>query len=404
MVTETSGARVLSVDLLRGIDVLLMLFVNEMAGVQGTPAFLLHKPHDTDGMTLTDVVFPAFLFIIGMAIPLALGARLKAGRPRSLVWRHVLARTAALLVMGVLMINAEQASHGLLPPDLWNVLMTVGVALVWKASVGAGDGNLRIIGFVLLIVLAFLYRTDTGSGLIQLRPSWWGILGLIGWAYLVAASIYLLVEDRPAVLLGFMALLYCLYLADEAGQVGWLAPVRQLLDVGSVLGSHAAVVVSGAVLGTMIKAQPSGSAPGLARQALGYSAGLAAAGLLLHSLHGLHPAFWINKPMATVPWCLLCSAITGAAWVIVFVVVDIRGFRRWPTVVPVAGENALVAYFLAPFLLSIFALCTSLFGGVNPYEALGRSTFVGFVRSAAFAWIVVRICGWLRSRGIYMRL
>jgi hypothetical protein len=35
--------------------------VNEIAGVPETPAFLLHKPADADGMTLTDVVFAAFL-------------------------------------------------------------------------------------------------------------------------------------------------------------------------------------------------------------------------------------------------------------------------------------------------------------------------------------------------------
>jgi len=40
--------------------------VNEISGVQGTPAFLLHKPATVDGITATDVVFPAFLFIAGM--------------------------------------------------------------------------------------------------------------------------------------------------------------------------------------------------------------------------------------------------------------------------------------------------------------------------------------------------
>ena len=59
-------SRVVSVDLVRGWDVWLMLFVNEMAGVTGTPAFLRHMPATADGMTITDVVFPAFLFITGM--------------------------------------------------------------------------------------------------------------------------------------------------------------------------------------------------------------------------------------------------------------------------------------------------------------------------------------------------
>jgi GH18 family chitinase len=93
--------RVLSIDLLRGADVLLMLFVNEVAGVRGAPRFLLHTPQGADGMTITDVVFPAFLLITGMAIPFALGGRLRRGQTRAAVLRHVLTRTLALLVMGV---------------------------------------------------------------------------------------------------------------------------------------------------------------------------------------------------------------------------------------------------------------------------------------------------------------
>ena len=74
--------RVLSIDLLRGADVLLMLFVNEVAGVTEAPAFLLHKGADADGMTVTDLVFPAFLFIVGIAVPFALGGRLRRGESR----------------------------------------------------------------------------------------------------------------------------------------------------------------------------------------------------------------------------------------------------------------------------------------------------------------------------------
>ena len=51
-------ARIRSIDLLRGVDVLLMLFVNEVAGVAGAPSFLRHKGPTDDGMTITDLVFP----------------------------------------------------------------------------------------------------------------------------------------------------------------------------------------------------------------------------------------------------------------------------------------------------------------------------------------------------------
>ena len=123
--------RIRSIDLLRGVDVLLMLFVNEVAGVTGAPSFLRHKGPADDGMTITDLVFPAFLFIVGMAIPMALGARLRRGETPLQVLRHVVARSAALVVVGVLMVNAEHAVAGWLSVPAWNVLMTLGVLLVW---------------------------------------------------------------------------------------------------------------------------------------------------------------------------------------------------------------------------------------------------------------------------------
>jgi hypothetical protein len=220
------GTRLLSIDLLRGLDVLLMLFVNEMAGVRGAPAFILHAPPGADAMTLTDVVFPAFLFIVGMAVPFALGGRLRRGASRASVWSHVRARTLALLVIGVLMVNGEEARDGLVSAPLWIVLMTVAVVLAWPAPAPDPAGRrrqraLRAAGFVLIVVSALLYRGGEASGLVQIRPHWWGILGLIGWSYLVAAGLYLLVGERPGVLAGFVSLLYCLYLAPfSAGLSG----------------------------------------------------------------------------------------------------------------------------------------------------------------------------------------
>jgi heparan-alpha-glucosaminide N-acetyltransferase len=173
--------RVLSIDLLRGADVLLMLFVNEVAGVTGAPAFLLHKTADADGMTITDLVFPAFLFIVGIAVPFALGARLRRGQSQVEVLRHVVTRALALVVMGVLMVNAEHGVGGVLSAPVWNVLMTLGVLLVWGAP-DEGWGRLRkpwlvAAGVALLVFVALAYRGVDATGFIQLRPYWWGILG-----------------------------------------------------------------------------------------------------------------------------------------------------------------------------------------------------------------------------------
>ena len=69
---ETSASfRIASVDTLRGLTILLMIFVNDLG--HAAPSWMHHiQPPNADGMTLADVVFPAFLFIVGVSIPLAL--------------------------------------------------------------------------------------------------------------------------------------------------------------------------------------------------------------------------------------------------------------------------------------------------------------------------------------------
>jgi hypothetical protein len=310
--------------------------------------------------------------------------------------------------MGVLMVNAEHGVSGVLSAPAWNVLATLGVLLVWGVP-ESGWGRirkpwLRAAGVALLLFVALAYRNPEISGWIHLRPYWWGILGLIGWAYLGVATVYLLAGDRTAILAGAVALFYCVALADAAGSLAWLSALRPL--AGPVVGTHGALALAGALLGVLLRRhlQEGGSAWRFAARVLGYAAALGVAGLLLRTLHGVHPAFIISKNHATVPWGLVSSALTGGAWVAIFALVDILGFRRWPRSFTIAGENPLLAYLMAPFLLSVFALLTPFFGGTNAYEALGGTTGVGLVRSAVFAWLVVRLSGFLRSRGVRVQL
>ena len=59
---------------------------------------------------------------------------------------------------------------------------------------------------------------------------------------------------------------------------------------------------------------------------------------------------------------------------------------------------------MAPLLLSLFALSAPLFGGADPILALASPTGVGLVRSAVFAWLVVRLSGFMRSKGLRFQL
>ncbi len=75
-INTLKNQRVISIDAFRGITFLIMIIVNELASVSGISVWLKHMPADADAMSLPDIVFPAFLFIVGMSIPFGINHRI----------------------------------------------------------------------------------------------------------------------------------------------------------------------------------------------------------------------------------------------------------------------------------------------------------------------------------------
>ena len=105
---STRPPRVLSIDALRGLVMFAMILVNDIAPAEHLPWWMQHYSKDKPGggLTFVDLVFPAFLFIVGMSIPFALGGRLARGEPLWKLLPHILVRTLSLLLIGVMMVNA----------------------------------------------------------------------------------------------------------------------------------------------------------------------------------------------------------------------------------------------------------------------------------------------------------
>ena len=101
LATQTVYHRIVSLDILRGLNVALMIFVNELAKVKGLPSWTYHAPGKIDAMTYVDMVFPGFLFILGMAIPLALQVRIKKGHRIPAILGHIALRSVALIVLAI---------------------------------------------------------------------------------------------------------------------------------------------------------------------------------------------------------------------------------------------------------------------------------------------------------------
>jgi predicted acyltransferase len=401
------ASRLDSLDVLRGLNILVMLFVNDIAGVASAPGWMKHiNPSSGDGYTFVDVVFPAFLFIAGMSLPLALEHRLARGASMLSVVRHILSRALILLLLGVFMVNSESiSSDGWLDPRLWILLVYTGICLIWIAPAAKKKGMLirRIVGGVLLFAMAFLYRGEGVQRLIELQPHWWGILGLIGWAYLVTALLYLLLRKYRLGFAAAIVLLYCLYFTDGVNFFSNAGGFAAWIDIGSMLGSHAAVTATGALLGfTLLSPTQSHRERIVAALAFAFFLGVAAT--MLHSLHGIDRMFIYNKNTATPPWCLISSAWTALIWAGVYWVIEVKGCGFYSGVLKSAGQNALFAFILGPIVYTLLELSTLLFGGFSLWGWLGTTFIAGLVRSLIFAVAAVGLTAWMQRRGLALRI
>lgn len=184
----------------------IMIFVNDFWKVHDVPHWLEHAVYGEDFMGLADIVFPCFLFAVGMSIPYAIERRYAKGFSAESTLGHILSRTFALLVMGAFITNSEfrllpEAPY---PIGVYWFLMAIGFIGVWNQYPKPASGTqknlfraFKIIGVLVLLYLAFTFRNPQGG----VFGAYWGILGSIGWTYLVCAVIYIFSRDRLQYLL-----------------------------------------------------------------------------------------------------------------------------------------------------------------------------------------------------------
>src|SRR5690349_19952151 len=189
--------RLASIDVFRALTMLLMIFVNDLGTLTNIPRWLEHTKAAEDGMGLADTVFPAFLFIVGLSIPFAIGNRWAKGVSQKNILWHIGVRSFALLVMGFFHVNMESYDHNaaLLPRTVWEILLTISFFLIWldypSSFSKQKKGLLQGAGIALLIFLAIVFKGGEHGHTVWLKPYWWGILGLIGWSYLLSAIVFL---------------------------------------------------------------------------------------------------------------------------------------------------------------------------------------------------------------------
>ena len=388
-----SSARIRSIDILRALTMLLMIFVNDLWTLSNIPGWLGHTAAHEDGMGLADVVFPAFLFIVGLSIPHAIRARQKKGDSTPRVFWHIIERTLALLIMGLLMVNLENIDGGrlLFSRYLWQILMTLGFFLIWNIYRGPVFGKIppmvmKGIGWGILVFISVIYKGPQLEDYSWMQVHWWGILGLIGWGYLMGAVVYLFLGSRP----GWIALICVLLVLLNVNE--FETPFSFSIKLVVSASNYASVMLGVLATSIMIRLQERDQTRLLVPVLLGMAA------ILLLFGYITRPFWGISKILATPSWTTICAGISTLGFVVFYLLADQLKITRWADIIAPAGYSTLTCYLVPYYIYALGAL-----SGLSMPDLL-TTGWVGILKSVIFSILIIQLTGLLGKWKIRLKI
>ena len=408
MANENTQGRNLAIDMLRALTMTLMIFVNDFWKVHDVPQWMEHAKHGVDFMGLSDFVYPAFLFCVGMSVPYAIEHRYRKGYSGESTMGHILLRVLSLLIMGAFLGNSEAR----LAPDftLYRIgtYWLVAVAsffLVWNAYPKNPSRRqsilftcLKIIGGLCLLFLAVTYRKPDG----RVFDTSFSILGGIAWTYLVAAVVYYFCRDnlRKIIPVWVAVLAVCVLtqrMRPEMGDVAILNFPRPNFLEGMLrvlhIGNGGAVFLALSGLLVSVVTEKIAHLPQGKRILIGVGTALAAFLLGVFTRR-----FWIAAKLGlTLPCCLFVSAIAIAVYTLLRFL-NSKGLSGWFAVIRPAGTATLTTYMI-PYVFYGFADIT---GIVLPDWLTHRP--LALVNCFCFALICIAIVGLLQKLHLKLKV
>jgi hypothetical protein len=389
--------RTLSLDLFRGIALVIMLFAKDLS-IPGVAAWTYNENDCFTGWTLSGLIFPVFLFLAGMSVPLSLDRLRLSSRDNRPLIRHILIRSFGLLIIGVLMINTTRIEPVLtgLSMNLWALLMYIGIFLTWNDYKENGKNyftvlNLKLIGMALLTFLVFKFKSGLPENEGSIITGTWGIPGMIGWGYLIVAFAYLLLKDN--FLFTGLAFIFFLGLSilSNIEMLSLPDPVRPVLGV--ILDGNVPMIMMAGVSTTLIIKKYTSDQKGLLLSILSIGTLSIISGFVLYK--------WImTNGSGTTSWSLVCIGLIMILYATVHYITEIRGFPSWTKLVLPAGENPLTTY-LAPAIIYHLIWLTGLpvFFYKNTAEPV-----LAIAGSALWAFLMTGLAVLLVKKGIRVRL
>jgi heparan-alpha-glucosaminide N-acetyltransferase len=387
METLAHAPRIASIDIFRGLTMILMVFVNELAEIKGLPWWNYHAPARINIMTYVDMVFPAFLFILGMTIPVALERRLLRNSSMPQIWLHVTLRTIALIALGLILANAEKGERALMGigTNLWAILALTGAVLFWNVYTNSKRyltlfRVLRFSGLALMIAMFAIFRRETIHGNpAWLDPSYPEILGLLGYTYLAVAFLYLATRRWRWAPLAWFVVLTALCIATTGKWIVFPAKLPLYIwPFGN--GAMASIAMSGVVT-SGIFVDNRGAREMMFRRKAAMAVLFAVVALLSGWL--LAP-LGISKIRATPTWCLYSIGCSILLFTLLYWICDVRKANAWAWFTRPAGENTLLTYLLPDFYFFIVSAC-----GFTFFMTHANAGLAGVMRCVLFTALIL---------------
>jgi len=396
--------RLLSLDVFRGITVAGMLLVNDPGTWEAIYPPLEHAKWN--GWTPTDLVFPFFLFIVGITTYLSLGARRARGDTEQAIRAQIIRRGALIFLFGLLINGFPYFTWGNVPgvadPTL---LQRMGDRLLhWRAL-----GVLQRIGIAYTVAALLTLRTTVRQQIL--------ILASILFGYWIVMTVLAVPGEGT---IGALLL-------DEPSRTMAAWVDRLVLDWSRVgLGNHLwgssvtwdpeGVLSTVPAIGTAMLGNLAGRWIGEKRPLSERLAGLSSVGAL-GMMAGLmwHWSFPINKSLWTSSYVLFSAGVAAVALSTVMWIVDFNRVRRFTKPFVVYGTNPIVAFVgsavMARCIYSIFKVN---YGGarIPLQEGIYRTLFASWLSpvNASLAFAVAFVLFWygvlylLHRRGIILKV
>jgi len=317
----TPQKRLLSLDAFRGATIALMILVNDPGGDISYPQ--LQHAH-WNGWTMTDMVFPFFLWIVGVAMTFSIARRMEKGESKSALIRHALVRGIILFIFGLIVNNFP-------------------FGLIFNSQFSWATW--RIPGVLQRIAICYFIAT-----VIYLHTS---VRGQIVWIIWLLAGYWMLMKLVPVP--GFGA-----GFLEPEGNLQWYldstifgahtyiyAPAAGF-DPEGTLGTIPAIgtILFGILTGTYLRRHDMPKKKKTLRMFI--------AGLLL-VMTALIFDIWlpINKNMWTSSYAIFMAGWALIILSIFYYLIDIKGYSKWARFFVIFGMNAIAVYMFSELLATL---------------------------------------------------